>query len=560
MTQNEVASMLQQILAQTKGQNKAISSLAQDAVMRDKVEGFAEKPQKTGVLSKLAAGAASLLDSPIGDSLASMIPGGAIAKNLAGSALKLITGNGSTNDDEWFEEFSSAGATFNEPFGLIQYPGATSGVTDVYNLTGCLLEITVDLPISDYWKRQLLPTILAYVRSKTNNVLNATEDDYWKAFTLVVRLYAYYYQGLKYIELAEHIPTNISGITTVFPTIQPATISQFKGVIENLGDFLKSTCKLPYALTSYIRWRFGKTFNAVDSSKPGLVMYNFFDSNESVDEWILDIEELKAQLITVSRANSDIALAYANHVVSYSVDPRAYDKKEFLLRCNLQSAQTGIATTTSNVLLYLDERLNASTVLQASTLSTGVINVSDTEAVAPFPIKQVFVHLYLPKSIKSYFEYQSGDQYEFTVPAGWHSAVIDLKSNDTSKLKVIGTAGGYSAEATVSDAVKAVGTTSTDAAIKFFVNKLADIAVNSLELHNYARGWCPVNKNGGITSAIRARALACDTAYVTAQTITGMQKTALRNLIRGNYSNATPKNQRASVMEAQHDMVEVITK
>jgi len=316
----------------------------------------------------------------------------------------------SLNDDEWFKEYQASGATFAETLQLNHNVGNVIGGVgnvgvDTYNPS--LAEIATDF--SPYGQgtfefyNAFMPSVLSYVRKKTNNVLI---EDTWKytiAFVSTVRLYAIYYTMRKYEKLALHVPINMPTLPLGVPAIEAKVFNQMIGIADSLEGYLKSTCGLPHALSEYLRWRYGTIFYSENTGRPALITYDPFVHyvydvhNSSVAgqafeykdciPWVRSVEGYNTDFITAlsrtiaklqttiqatGRAVSDLCLAYKDHQIKYDVNDATYDAKEFNLRCNLTSPSK-IITHKDAATVILDSRLDQSAALQAVTCSSSYL-------------------------------------------------------------------------------------------------------------------------------------------------------------------------------------------
>lgn len=363
----------------------------------------AQSVGSTSNVGAMAGKAVEVVKNAASSGLLSKI--GAAAPGIIG-AVKNIAGAISTNDPEWFGEFKSAGATMNEliasdvtgnygwaPDGMLSQDDRQVIQTNVSNVVQ-----GISYPCgktSDSAEANLLPTILADVRKAANNVLADDTHQYWEAYRDFAYLYEVYYSGMKLLEYSEHLPINIPAANQIFPAITPKNISQFRGMIESLGHYLKSTVKLPYALVAYIRWRFGTMFlsdgsdnTAMVSYSPQVIEWRYKDitpittaddlgdvtastpvnafkllSNKlqlvrgdivvngliedtyhtdvgynletsPIEAWISSIMRAQTRIAGRGRAPADIRLAYENMSVDYTVEHRHFDAKEANVRCN----------------------------------------------------------------------------------------------------------------------------------------------------------------------------------------------------------------------------------
>jgi hypothetical protein len=107
-----------------------------------------------------------------------------VAGPILGSlASKLMS---TMNDDEWFSDFTTAGATFNEMLKSdsisadgSQYNNPTYAA--VANFVGAFAQTVTVVNLGDDVKNNVFPSLLAYIRKRTNNVLVDNVDQYWYA-------------------------------------------------------------------------------------------------------------------------------------------------------------------------------------------------------------------------------------------------------------------------------------------------------------------------------------------------------------------------------------------
>jgi hypothetical protein len=337
---------------------------------------------------------------------------GSKVMSIAGKALKYALPIAkialSLNDDEWFGEYVASGATFAETLQLKHDVGTVGDGSKVgiESYTPSLVEIATDFcdynqATSEFYN-SFMPSVLSYVRKKTNNVLI---EDTWKydvAFVSTVRLYALYYTMRKYEKLALNVPINMPTLPLGVPAIEAKIFNQMIGIADSLEGYLKSTCGLPHALTEYLRWRYGTVFHSDNTGRPALITYDPFVHvvTDVVDTgltfnatykdyipWVRQIEHYNNDFITAlsrtiaalqtsiqatGRAVSDLCLAYRDHQIKYDVNDATYDAKEYNLRCNLTSPSK-IITQKDAETVILDSRLDQSAALQAVTCSSSYL-------------------------------------------------------------------------------------------------------------------------------------------------------------------------------------------
>jgi hypothetical protein len=565
------------------GPSKAVQEMAAKATT----------PSKTA-LSNILSKATTLLNKSAPD-LLSLVPG-------VGPALKMVATT--LNDDEWFEEFKGVGVTPNEFLQLNTYDDGKT-----YNPVSALTECICSINDSQSFLDNFMPTILAYVRNHTNNVLTDDTSLYATAFLAASRLYAHYYAGLKLIKLSEHQPLNIPLLNKLVGPIDPSEYSRFKGAIEALGDFLKSTIRLPYAWCEYLRWRFGTTFYSENTGKPGLIMYNpriitttkYRTADTIVSNYITAIDDLRAAYISAGRAGADLKLAYDTHQIRYDVEDAHYDAKEFNLRCNLT-----VGTITENpkrpadageALVFLDSRLDQQAAVQAVTISTRT-------GIEPITVTNIILACYVPKELNMWYGRRYGtlngggrfERYTVAIEPGWHafqslSASVAMYTSGIYRMPVLvgGDAPGLPADdgpfhfydgslfrgspLPNGEILPPIFESGSDTYAAFWFaadhfgeegnrintyDRLTNDLLQELILGYYLSAPLLTSlqfHNTGVTericgTLIASTPLAYDTAYVSVATLQAIQRTAIRNLVRGEYRAKKQATTRPDVKEA----------
>ena len=523
-----------------------------------------QPPKKGSTLQKLG-GAALNVAKAVAPMAASFIPGvGPVVSKILSTL----------NDDEWFEEFTGNGATFNEYLKL----------TDVYNTyssehntlgvrpTGAIASITTYVNKLDSFWEDYMSSVLAYVRSKTNNVLVDDTTKYTDAFVAAISLYAVYYNIGKLIKLSEKQPLNIPTVVNAYTLIKPTNYAQTLAIHRSLEEFLKTSIKLPYALTSYLRWRFGTIFHSDNTGKPGLIMYDFcrwaslpmtagsgitFDT--TVAGLVGLVDALKNDYVQAGRAGADIKLAYEDHSVIYNVEDPHYDEKEFNLRSNCGESFTSPANAYT---VILDSRLDMNAAIQAVTISTTPDPVwiwsvnsrneygpafasNNLNVKTPFPTVRPRIAFYMDASTLAQFRdtlsgdgtYPSlGNPNAIGYTSGWNfiypqSLYAFAAAADTQFLVL-----SEEDWMRMNTATAPVVADYKARAIRSFIEQALMV---SLQLHNR-----PVINSiealvAGSSNAmdVQALPLSYDMATLTRDSLNGLQRSAMRNLIRGNYKN-----------------------
>jgi hypothetical protein len=327
-------------------------------------------------------------------------------------ALPIVKTALSLNDDEWFSKYKTSGATFAEPLTSTETwdegkPRSEAQVETLVHskVVPALTQVSTDFNVNygdqnTSFDSAIMPSVLAYVRNKTNNVLVETPDAYRNALVATIQLYSIYYTLRKYEKLTLNIPLNVPTLPLGVNALAPETYSQAVGIADALEGYLKTTVGAPYHILAYVRWRFGTTFKSDNTGRPGLVVYDPFASrtyayrnlkrvnpdpsaNDPLITWIHNEHEtlpyiqslkdaigrLQTRIMNCGRAAADLHTAYKDHQVDYSVNDSIYDAKEYNLRCNLTSPMK-IAAGFDKVELILDSRLDQNAALQAVTCSS----------------------------------------------------------------------------------------------------------------------------------------------------------------------------------------------
>jgi len=564
-------SLLGNLLAKkaAASQNQPVSGNLQ----ADKVTlgpGAVNQAPTTPNLLGVVQGAANMLPSLIGKAGAPAISG-------VGGLLK--TALSTLNDDEWFEKYDGNGATFNEQLIAKSVKDSTTESGNTYYATaayvyGALASYAMADRTNGAYYDQFMPHILAYIRSKTNNILQDDVTTYERVYFNVVKLYEIYYSLRKWEKFMLDTPANCPTVINVNQCYQPANVNVTRGIADNLESYLRATVKLPYALASYIRWRFGTMFLSTNTKRAGFVTYEpLFVCATAVNASTHDltintgygnartftprgnvggastgqlstiIENIKTQLVTDGRALSDFAMAYADHEVKYDVEDRHFDEKEFCLRQNIlrwtstrrTSPSTGLTPhvyPADTIDILMDSRIDMNAGTQAITISTGSFQEMQgiTHGLAPFPVNTVSVFI-------------EGSSLDSTTSAG-----------------ITGSSGGWSnttgSTFLVSDVVYNPSIAGHSFNMKWsqsftaaeywqgVSDALRYAAEVSLELHN-ANSF-DLTVSAGSTEAsypqfmCQVGTLSYDRARISIDSLKSLQRNAILNLVRGEYKRKAP--------------------
>lgn len=544
-------------------------------VSQDQVSQMAQGPSQPsgvkGFLGKIFNFAKPAISMGIG-----AIPGvGAVASKI----FDAVTSN---NDDEWFEEFGGAGAAFNELLAVSDVHKAGDGYYEHFiNVQASVGRIELSFNKDYLFQDEIMPSVLAYVRKKTNNVLMDDVATYTNCMKATIDLYCLYYTLRKYCELATNIPLNIPQIAELFPALQPQYFNQAVGVADTLKHYLETTCGIPYALAAYLRWRFGTVFHSDSTGKPGLIFYDFRYDNEVTGttlDWTSEgdpvdfitslgdvIAELKATIASCGRASADFNVAYAGNGVKLDIEVPHYDSKEYNLRMNLRlggdANESRVAGGKHTVVM--DSRFVQNPALQAVTISTPTL-----DGTAPLQVKNIFAYCYSPNASFCGYTNISNDLAKLvwgncSVQYSKYWAKLDAKVMwDSSYMKVdftypsvVNTKPNGLDYATDGDiSLSKTMLHATD----MFYHFAATSAFTALQLHNI---WFLTGARFaeyGVSDnyyLFLSQPIAYDTAFINDASLTSIHRTALRNLFRGEYSRkAESKSLKSEMKEAAEEV------
>jgi len=489
-----------------------------------------------GALKKVVPGAANGLMgiANAAGPLMQFMPG---ASQISALAAKLPQLMSFANDDSWFGGETGAGAAFNE---LVAARSYGSGAKQLLELQAGLIEIATYPSTSSELKDELMPTILAFVRRKTNNVLVDGTDKYYEAFVATEHLFALYYTLRKYEYLAQHLPPNLPTLPDFARILSPEVVNQFIGIADALESYLRASTGLPYALAAYIRWRFGTTFHSDNTGKPGLIVYDIplIDTSENpttiadlTNTYMNDgqfvgvapanlisnithtVSILKSIISASGRAAADYSTAYADAGIKFDVDLPHYDEKEYNLRANMKRTDTYYEYTQSHQLVK-DSRLDMNAAIQAITLSTPEQTEAGTDT-TPFPIWDYTIGINL----------QNGK---------WINNTVNVKDTDVSNAQIDSKFMKNLNWRFISEGD--IGNVNlNDTALNLVVQEIISAMLTSLQMHNFDN-FIDTIKSGSNSVIITAQPLSYDTALISESAIKALHRLAIRNLTRGDFT------------------------
>ena len=259
------------------------------------------------------------------------------------------------------------------------------------------------------------------------------------------------------------------------------------------------------------------------------------------------------------RAGADIKLAYEDHAVQYNVEDPHYDEKEFNLRSNSGESFTSPANAYT---VILDSRLDMNAAIQAVTISTTPdpiwiwsvdknngyspsFSTNNLSIKTPFPTVRPRIAFYLDystyneliESLTGKDQYPTlGDTTALGYTAGWNfiypQSLYAFAAAADTQFMVLSEEDWMRIQTASAPVVKEFKTR----AIRTFIEQAFQV---SLQLHNR-----PVINSiealvAGISNVIDVQALplSYEMATLTRDSLNGLQRSAMRNLIRGNYKN-----------------------
>jgi hypothetical protein len=504
---------------------------------------------------------------------------------IFGTAAKII-GKLSKNHDDWFSGYKCAGVTPNE--FLLCRQDSLPATGDMLSATRLSLVAAIavneeGMNFSTKVKEDQFPAMLAYVRNKCDNVLIEETDKYWQSFAFTSYLTATYYTMRKYMKLVKDYPLNIQQLEIPLRAASPTTLSQLKGIADALGDYLEATTRLPDAWNRYLHWRYGTVFMSDKSERSGLIIYDptflYLNDSEEDDaesgfisygasskdpaEFIQQITEIiaycKEKLAESGRATADMKLAF-NSVVIREVDPRHYDAKEFNLRCNADIGSAGGFNPKMRNLnrIIIDSELNMSAAIQGittSTCRTDHASLSTAQITVPFILQERYIFTQFEANPPSISD---GDK----LGSGWivlsdRDAKLSHYSNSSGTTKT-GQLTGALIGAYKQSGAKAVGNENLNADyVEIMRAMYYTLGCIALQCH-----WANPQFILSFASnqiVFESQPLAYDTAYITDDQLTTIQRTALRNLFRGEYKFSIAEEKK-DAQEAIADVAKVVEK
>lgn len=323
------------------------------------------------------------------------------------------------------------------------------------------------------------------------------------------------------------------------------------------------------------------------------------------------INYTKTKIAECGRAAADFKVAYANHEFKRSVDDPHYDVKEFNARINAQSSNSVKAGNTDKyVKLHLDSRLKMESAIQSVSMTVGsnlgVNREPNPQGRCPFPVEKVSIATYyqgvaLPiikcsSSDSTLFDgmgdsqvslKDSGKYSECFVAKfadGWYATIINEYSNSSEIMTTYDMtgyrdlAGGIVYKLTngnydythmglftthgPSRVFSGPSVATPDLAASFgWVFYIAELGARAMQFHEDGETIKPeihpsietLRRGTGLTYPdvfISASNLAYDTALISYSQLRAIQRTAMRNLTRGDFLGAISVNKEDNAVQA----------
>lgn len=487
---------------------------------------------------------------------------GDLVKKAAPVAANFIPGVGplasqllsTLNDDEWFDKYNSAGASFNEMLTtkVIIAPDSTRKKPKIsVQPRAAFMRFATDVALGNKSLKDIYgSSLLATIRDKTNNVLVSNVEDYYTAFASSARLLAIYYTLEKYTMFAKTQPINIPVIDQLIEGISPTNINKLNGMKESLKNFISSTIRLPYALTEAIRWRFGTMFHTFNTGQPGFVTYDIINIIEfHADSLQIDIQQLQAEIMNAGRASADIYTTFKNHIQRLDVEKAHYDEKEFNLRHNLTLGEFENLKGEFLFDLIKDSRLANSPAVQASTLSTNIWTPSSNvhTNLALFPV-EVELDINGPLTISRIYHYITHDldSYKLTDPqltflksvskSGWNAIDMGNFYNDLH----------YVEDSSSTGKIQLASNTTRNTIADLVSNNLVTSLAASMGIYRKALRtgfrYDPLSASYvELDFKMDSDLISYDLAKIAGETLLSIQTAAIRNLLRGDYAGPKPE-------------------
>lgn len=312
----------------------------------------------------------------------------------AGIASKFLPGIGGTvakglanlfNDPEWWQSVPGDAITLNTPLRTVllkQAPSVQPGQHSQHAARYTFGEFTStegsSMTAGDYVMQPTDAMVTQYLMSEIRKVVNAiplqTADSYKKVLGANATAYALWRNLLKYDYLLKHGQTYLPSFNdSAFPILQVENAATLQSYINRLEEYLRASVRLPHTLCEYLAWRYGRIYKSNDSAKSGLILYDVIPITSSMDKYAAVIQALTTVNSTTTelqQANADLYNTYYDHdqaVVIRDDTQFVFDKKEFMLRTNLDLGSSG--DETQNI-INIDSSLDNPTSFMASTVST----------------------------------------------------------------------------------------------------------------------------------------------------------------------------------------------
>jgi hypothetical protein len=331
----------------------------------------------------------------------------------AGIASKFLPGIGGTvakgianlfNDPEWWQSVPGDAVSLNVPLT----PAIEDPTQEAYAFRAVFAQaLSCNYDDNEFVIQPSDQMITQYLMPEIRKVVNAiplqTAESYKTVLQVQATIYALWRNLKRYDYMLKHGQTYVPNLNVSnYPVLQVDNAAWLQSTIGRLEEYLRANVRLPHTLCEYLAWRYGRIYKSTNSAKAGLMMYNVYTVEATIDTYNDHISTLMNAISSsdaLQKANTDIYNAYYDHdlMVEIADDTQfKYDMKEFCLRTNLDTLLPS-AFDEPNNLVYIDSNVDNPTTFMASTVSTRG-RAPDGSYVVLFPViaMDVFI-LWQPK-------------------------------------------------------------------------------------------------------------------------------------------------------------------
>jgi hypothetical protein len=302
------------------------------------------------------------------------------------------------NDPEWWQSVPGDAVTLNVPLTPALVDDNT---TNKYAYRSVFAQVlSCDYTTNEFVLQPSEQMITQYLMPEIRKVVNAiplqSAEAYRQVLQIQATIYALWRNLKRYDYMLKHGQTYIPNLNVSnYPVLQVDNAAWLQSTIGRLEEYLRANVRLPHTLCEYLAWRYGRVYKSTNSAKAGLIMYNVYTVEATIEVYNEHISQLM-DAITASaelqKANTDLYNAYFDHDLMVEIRDDTqfqYDLKEFCLRTNLDTMLPAAFDEPYN-LVYIDSSLDNPTTFMASTVSTRGKDASGNYVVL-FPVLAVDV-------------------------------------------------------------------------------------------------------------------------------------------------------------------------